>query len=228
MSEKEFKESLKELGIELNTKQEEQFRKFYQFLIEKNKVMNLTRIIKKDAVYLKHFYDSSTVVKIVDFNKVKTLCDVGSGAGFPGIVLKILYPELEIVLLDALQKRVNYLNELITYLGLEKIEAIHLRGEEYHKKQFDIVIARAVASLEKLVPICMPLVQENGRFIAMKANVSEEKLKAQPILEKKQIHLDKEIVFHLPKEESIHFFPIQNKVMHHKNNIKMNKGDFSK
>ena len=203
MSEKEFKESLKELGIELSTKQEEQFRKFYQFLIEKNKVMNLTRIIEKDDVYLKHFYDSSTVVKIVDFNKVKTLCDVGSGAGFPGIVLKILYPDLEIVLLDALQKRVNYLNELITYLGFEKIEAIHLRGEEYHKKQFDIVIARAVASLEKLVPICMPLVQERGRFIAMKANVSEEKLKAQPILEKKQIHLDKEIVFHLPKEESI-------------------------
>ena len=202
MTENEFEQELEKLGISLTEKQLEQFRKFYQFLSQKNQVMNLTRIVEVKDVYLKHFYDSSTLHKIIDFNQVTTVCDVGSGAGFPGVVLKILYPHLEITLLDALQKRVNYLQELIAYLGLEKIEAIHVRGEDYHEKKFDVVVARALASLEKLLPICMPLVQEKGCFIAMKANVEEEKATALQPGKNKGIHLEKEIVFALPKEES--------------------------
>lgn len=202
MSQNEFEKALLELGIELSFTQKEQLHRFYCFLVEKNKVMNLTRIIEEEEVYLKHFYDSLTLVKVVNLQQAKTLCDVGSGAGFPGVVLKICFPHLEVVLLDALQKRVNYLNELTNYLGLSGIEAIHLRGEHYHKKTFDIVCARAVASLDKLLPICMPLVDKTGVFVAMKANVEEELTASMNVLKKKKIKLKENKVFTLPKENS--------------------------
>ncbi len=202
MNQKEFKEQLHLLGIDLSIQQENQLEKFYEFLIQKNCVMNLTRITKKEDVYLKHFYDSLSIVKAINMNEIKTLCDVGSGAGFPGIVLKIVFPHLEIVLLDALQKRVNYLNECIHFLKLDHIEAIHLRGEEYHQKQFDLVVARAVAPLDKLLPICIPLVKKHGVFLAMKANVDEELEGVRKMMKKKNIILTKEISFYLPTEES--------------------------
>ncbi len=202
MTEKEFEEALYALNIELSKEKKEQLSSFYQFLIEKNKNLNLTRITSKEDVYLKHFYDSLTLSKIVNFNEIETLCDVGSGAGFPGIVLKIVYPHLEVVLLDALQKRVNYLNELIDYLNLKNIKAIHVRSEDYHEKKFDIVTARAVASLEKLLPTCMPLLNEKGKFIAMKANVDEELQKSLSMMKKKKIHLQQKVSFLLPVEKS--------------------------
>ncbi len=202
MNQTEFEQALLELGIVLEDDQKEKLRQFYQILKEKNEVMNLTRIIEEEDVYLKHFYDSLTLVKALDLNQVKTLCDVGTGAGFPGIVLKIVFPNLEIVLLDSLQKRVRYLEEVIARLQLTGIVAIHKRGEEYHEETFDVVTSRAVASLEKLLPICMPLVKKGGMFVAMKANVEEEMQKSMPYQKKKQIQCTKKIEFLLPKEKS--------------------------
>lgn len=173
MNEKEFIESIKELGINPTPEQLTKLNQFYQLLIEWNQKINLTRITNKEDVYLKHFYDSLTIVKVIDLNQVNTLCDVGTGAGFPGIVLKIFYPNLKITLVDSLQKRINYLNDIIKKLDLHDIKAIHTRGEDY-KETFDVVTARAVANIEKLLKYTMHLLNKNGRLIAMKGNVEEE------------------------------------------------------
>ena len=173
MTEQEFIDSIKELGIEPTDKQLYQLSKFYELLIEWNQKINLTRITDKKEVYLKHFYDSLTISKELDLNKINTLCDVGTGAGFPGIVLKIFYPNLKITLIDSLLKRVKYLNEIIKELNLKEIKAIHTRAEDY-KETFDIVTARAVANIEKLLTYTMHLVKKDGKLIAMKGNIDEE------------------------------------------------------
>lgn len=173
MNKEIFLEELKKNNIIPTPQQLNQLDNFYHLLVEWNKKINLTRIIKEDEVYLKHFYDSLMITKVVDLNNVKTLCDVGTGAGFPGIVLKIFFPNLKITLIDSLQKRVNYLNEIIKTLKLENIQAIHIRGEEY-KGQFDVVTARAVANIEKLVKYTMHLVAQDGMFIAMKGDIEKE------------------------------------------------------
>lgn len=173
MTKEEFVIEIAKLGIELTDKQQRQLEQFYNLLIEWNEKINLTRITSKEEVYLKHFYDSLTISKVIDLTKVKTLCDVGTGAGFPGIVLKIVYPNLKITLVDALQKRVNYLNTIIKELDLDGITAIHARGEDL-KEKYDVVTARAVANIEKLLKYTMHLVATNGVFIAMKGNISEE------------------------------------------------------
>lgn len=134
--------------------------------------MNLTGITIKEEVYLKHFYDSLTIAKVIDLNQYDTLCDVGTGAGFPGLVIKIIYPNLKITLLDSLNKRLNFLNIVIKELNLKDIETIHIRAEEY-KKQFDIVVARAVAPLNILLEYCIPITKVNGYFIAMKGKNEE-------------------------------------------------------
>ena len=159
--------------INLTEEQLNKLEKFYELLISWNEKMNLTRITEKGEVYLKHFYDSLTIAKVVDLSTKQTLCDVGTGAGFPGVVLKIVYPNLKITLVDSLQKRVNYLNEIVKELGLEDIHAIHSRGEDF-KETFDVVTARAVANIEKLVTYTMHLVNKNGIFVAMKGNIDEE------------------------------------------------------
>lgn len=164
---------LKKLNIDLSDKQIEQLDKYYKLLIDWNEKINLTRITEYEDVYLKHFYDSLTIAKVVDLSTKTTLCDVGTGAGFPGVVLKIVYPNLKITLIDSLQKRVNYLNEIVKEIGLEDIHAIHSRGEDY-KEKFDVVTARAVANIEKLVTYTMHLVNKNGVFVAMKGNIDEE------------------------------------------------------
>ncbi len=173
MNKEEFIEALKELGITLTEDQNHQLDQFYHLMLEWNKKINLTRITEEKEVYLKHFYDSLTLNKVVDLKNQKTLCDVGTGAGFPGIVLKIVFPNLKVTLIDSLQKRVNYLNEVIKVLQLKDIEAIHSRGEEF-KGQFDVVTSRAVANIEKLVDYTMHLVSKNGVFVAMKGNLEEE------------------------------------------------------
>ena len=173
MTKDQFIAALKELNITLSTEQQQKLDQFYHLLVEWNKKINLTRITSEEDVYLKHFYDSLTIVKVVDLNKVHTLCDVGTGAGFPGIVLKIVFPHLKITLIDSLQKRVNYLNSIIKDLSLNEIEAIHSRGEDYHKK-FDVVTARAVANIEKLLTYTMHIVNNQGVLVAMKANITEE------------------------------------------------------
>lgn len=169
----EFNQALKELNITLSVKQLDQLEKYYQLLIEWNQKINLTRIMDKKEVYLKHYYDSITITKVVDLKEVNTLCDVGTGAGFPGIVLKIMFPNLKVTLIDSLQKRVNYLNEVIKELDLKDITAIHTRGEDY-QGQFDVVVSRAVANIEKLVGYTMHLVSQEGIFVAMKGNIEEE------------------------------------------------------
>lgn len=173
MNREEFIEELSKLGIVLTKEQEVKLEKFYNLLIEWNQKINLTRIVEKEDVYLKHFYDSLTIVKAINLTKIETLCDVGTGAGFPGIVLKIVYPNLKITLVDSLLKRVNYLNSIINELELDNIKAIHTRGEDL-KETFDIVTARAVANIEKLLTYTMHLVNKDGLFIAMKGNIDEE------------------------------------------------------
>ena len=201
-----FIEETKKLGIELTSQQLEKLNQFYELLILWNKKMNLTRIIEKEDVYLKHFYDSLTLSKVIDLNQDLTICDVGSGAGFPGIVLKICFPNLKITLLDSLQKRVNYLNEIIKELDLKNIEAIHTRAEDYAKQnreKFDIVTARAVANLKILSELCIPMVKVNGLFIAMKANIEEEIENSTEILNKLDSKIEKIETFYLPIENSI-------------------------
>lgn len=173
MNKEIFIQELKKLNIKITEEQLNKLELFYDLLIKWNDLINLTRITKKEDVYLKHFYDSLTLTKVVNLNNINTLCDVGTGAGFPGIVLKILYPNLKITLIDSLQKRVNYLNEIIKELKLDNIKAIHIRGEDYHEK-FDLVTSRAVANIEKLVNYTMHLIEKKGLFIAMKGDISKE------------------------------------------------------
>ena len=170
-------------------------------MIEWNKKINLTRITEEKEVYLKHFYDSLTLNKVVDLKKIKTLCDVGTGAGFPGIVLKIIFPDIKITLIDSLQKRVNYLNTIIKELELNNIEAIHTRGEDF-KGKYDVVTSRAVANVEKLMDYTMHLVSKKGIFVAMKAKIENELTeKVRNNIENKYIII-KEEKFYLPIEES--------------------------
>ena len=173
MTNEEFIKYLKELNIYPTEEQLSKLEKFYNLLEEWNQKINLTRITTKEDAYLKHFYDSLTITKEIDLSKVETLCDVGTGAGFPGIVLKIMYPNLKVTLIDSLQKRVNYLNTIIKDLELDNIEAIHSRGEDY-KGSFDVVTSRAVANIEKLVNYTMHLVDKDGVFIAMKGDIDKE------------------------------------------------------
>ncbi len=201
MNREEFYEELKKIGIELTKEQQVKLEQFYEILIEENKKINLTRITEKEEVYLKHFYDSLTIVKATDLNNIETLCDVGTGAGFPGIVLKIVFPHLKITLIDSLLKRVKYLNETIKKLNLKDIEAIHTRAEDYNKT-FDIVTSRAVANLKKLLGYTIHLVKKNGMFIAMKGNIDEELIDIDISLNKYHCKIEDIIKFKLPKENS--------------------------
>ena len=201
MTKEEFIVALKEINITLSNEQLKKLDLFYKLLVEWNNRINLTRIIEEEDVYLKHFYDSLTLIKAIDLTKVNTLCDVGTGAGFPGIVLKIVFPNLKITLIDSLQKRVNYLNEIIKDLELTNIIAIHTRGEDY-KETFDVVTSRAVANIEKLVNYTMHLVNKNGVFIAMKGDIDKELTKEVENKLNKKYNIEKIIRFNLPKEES--------------------------
>lgn len=201
MNKEEFVEECKKININITNKQLIKLEKFYHLMIEWNKKINLTRITEEKEVYLKHFYDSLTLNKVIDLKNIKTLCDIGTGAGFPGIVLKIIFPNIKITLIDSLQKRVNYLNEIIKELELENIEAIHTRGEDYQGK-FEVVTSRAVANIEKLVNYTMHLVSKNGVFIAMKGNLeSELNQQVRKKIERKFI-IKKQEEFILPKEGS--------------------------
>ena len=201
MNKEEFIEECKKINIDIKNEQLNKLEKFYHLMIEWNKKINLTRITEENEVYLKHFYDSLTLNKVVDLKKIKTLCDVGTGAGFPGIVLKIIFPDIKITLIDSLQKRVNYLNTIIKELELNNIEAIHTRGEDF-KGKYDVVTSRAVANVEKLMDYTMHLVSKKGIFVAMKAKIENELTeKVRNNIENKYIII-KEEKFYLPIEES--------------------------
>lgn len=207
MNKEKFIEELDKINIILTEEQIEKLDKFYKLLIEWNKKINLTRIEDEKEVYLKHFYDSLTIVKVVDLNKINTLCDVGTGAGFPGIVLKIVFPNLKITLIDSLQKRVNYLNTIIKELNLNNIEAVHARGEEY-KGKFDLVTSRAVANIEKLVKYTMHLVSPSGIFVAMKGDIDNELTEDIKRKLSKKYKITKIEKFLLPIEESKRSFVV--------------------
>jgi len=168
-----FKNSLKELNIELDEVQIEKFIKYYEMLIEKNKVMNLTAITEPLEVISKHFLDSLSIVKVIDVNSINKVIDIGTGAGFPGIPLKIAFPHLNIILLDSLSKRIKFLDEVIEALELKDIKGIHGRSEELaqnkeYREKFDLVVSRAVANLATLSEFCIPFAKKNGFFISYK------------------------------------------------------------
>lgn len=177
-----FDEKLNALGITLTEKQYEQFDKYYELLVEWNKVMNLTGITEYEEVNEKHFIDSLSIVKVIDVNKVNSVIDVGTGAGFPGIPLKIAFPHLKITLLDSLNKRIKYLNTVIEELGLEDIQTIHGRAEDFarkeeHREQYDLAVSRAVANLSTLSELCVPYVKVGGMFIPYKSGEIEVEVK---------------------------------------------------
>lgn len=177
MTESEFIKYIEDLGITCDNNKLSKLNKYYEMLVEYNKVMNLTGITDKKQVYLKHFYDSLTIAKVINLNEYNTLCDIGTGAGFPGLVIKIFYPHLKVTLVDSLNKRINFLNDVIKELGLTDIETVHARIEDYahnNKDKFDIVTARAVAPLNILLEYAIPITKVNSYFIAMKGKVEEE------------------------------------------------------
>ncbi|WP_044289576.1 16S rRNA (guanine(527)-N(7))-methyltransferase RsmG [Robinsoniella sp. KNHs210] len=170
-----------ELGIHLTDTQVNQFETYYELLVEWNKVMNLTGITEYDEVMQKHFVDSLSIVKAADLGQCKKVLDMGTGAGFPGIPIKIVYPHLEVVLLDSLNKRIKFLNEVIGKLGLSGITAIHGRAEDYAKQKeyremFDLCVSRAVANLASLSEYCIPYTMLHGNFISYKSGSIEDEL----------------------------------------------------
>ena len=205
MQENRFLEELTLLNIKYDDEKLSQLNKYYEMLVEWNEKINLTAITEKEQVYLKHFYDSLTFLKAIDLNEIESLCDVGTGAGFPGLVLKIFYPHLKLTLIDSLNKRTIFLNEVVKELGLKDVEIIHTRCEEYalkNREVYDVVTARAVANLSMLMEYCSPLVKKDGYFIPMKAVVEEEINATKKASNELSLKLLEVIEFNLPIEES--------------------------
>jgi len=175
-----LEKTLEALNIQLTEKQCIQFQKYYETLVEWNKVMNLTTITNYDEVVMKHFCDSLSIVKVCDMNQQMRLIDVGTGAGFPGIPLKIVFPQLEVVLLDSLSKRIKFLEQVINILEITEIYPIHGRAEDYAKRSeyretFDLCVSRAVANLSVLAEYCLPYIRVGGIFISYKSgNIEQE------------------------------------------------------
>lgn len=202
-----LEEGCGQLGIKLSQLQKEQFIQFYEYLIEKNKVMNLTGITDFQEVLVKHFLDSLSCVKALDMSGAKKIIDVGTGAGFPGIPLKIVYPEIEFCLLDSLKKRVNFLEETFQLLKLRNITAIHGRAEEFarnksYREAYDLCVSRAVSNLATLSEYCLPYVKKGGCFISYKSGkVKEEAQQAEKAAGILGGRIKDIVYFNLPESE---------------------------
>lgn len=200
MNKEEFISALKNLNINITDKTLNDLDTYYKMLIDYNSHTNLTRITEENEVYLKHFYDSLTLVKAIDLDN-QTLLDIGTGAGFPGLVLKIVFPNLKVTLVDSLNKRITFLKSVIEKLGLKDIEAIHARAEEYaldKRESFDIVTSRAVANMSMLSELCIPFVKDHGYFVPMKADANEELKGAKNAIKTLGGVLKDTIIFELP------------------------------
>lgn len=206
MNKEQFKNELKKLNLALTLEKEEQLDKYYNLLITWNKKFNLTAIVEEEQVYLKHFYDSLTITKVINLNDINTILDVGSGAGFPGLVLKIFFPHLKLTIIDSNNKKITFLNEVIKELNLENVTLVHNRCELFARENietFDVVTARAVANLNILLELCLPIVKINGYFISMKANVSDEIKEIDNELKILNSRIKEIVTFKLPIENSI-------------------------
>jgi 16S rRNA (guanine527-N7)-methyltransferase len=217
-------EYLGKVGIEADEKQIEQLNTYYEMLVEKNKVMNLTGITEYKEVVIKHFADSAAIIKAMDLKKIGMIIDIGTGAGFPGIVLKILFPHIKITLLDSLNKRINFLNEVIDSLQLKNIETIHGRAEDFaqdkkYREKYDLCVSRAVANLATLSEYCIPFVKVGGSFVSYKAGECDEEVKeARNAISKLGSNIDKAVDYVLPDTDIARTFVV---IMKNKNTPKM-------
>ncbi|UOR10758.1 16S rRNA (guanine(527)-N(7))-methyltransferase RsmG [Halobacillus amylolyticus] len=208
MDKQTFLTALHEKGIELDEKQQQQFKQYFEILVEWNDKMNLTAITDQEGVYLKHFYDSLTAAFYHDFSKPLTICDVGAGAGFPSIPLKIVFPHLKVTIVDSLKKRITFLNHLAHELELNDVAFYHDRAENFGKNAkfregYDLVMARAVARMSVLSELCLPLAIKGGHFMAMKGpNLKGEMEEANIAIQTVGGEVKDVYTFELPEEGS--------------------------
>ena len=203
MNKNEFVLALKNLGIDITEEKLNKLDKYYDLLIEWNNKINLTRITDKEEVYLKHFYDSLTLTKVIDLNTCKNLLDFGTGAGFPGMVLKIFFPELKVTLLDSNNKKIKFLTELQEKICVDNLELINTRVENIRKERlnsYDVITARAVANMPVLTELALPLIKNGGYFIALKGGNKEEIAKSMPAITKSHGEVKEIKTFSLPNE----------------------------
>lgn len=206
MNKKEFIEELSKLNIHLTDEQLHQLDEYYKMMIEYNEKINITRITDEKDVYLKHFYDSLTLIKAYDLTKDITLCDIGTGAGFPGIVLKICFPQLKVTLVESMQKKVRFLYQVKEKLNLKDLFICKERAEIFannNREKYDLVTSRAMARLNVLTEMCIPLVKIKGYFIPMKATIDQELEEARNSIEVMNSELEDVINFTLPIENSV-------------------------
>ena len=202
MNQNEFLDYLKKIGIILDEKKQSQLKNYASFLLEFNKHTNLTSITRIEEVYLKHFYDSLTLTKIYSFSNERVL-DVGTGAGFPGLVLAIVFPSLQVTLLDSNNKKTTFLKECVNLLDLKNVEVITSRAEEYtkvHREEYDVVTSRAVSNLRILLELNLPSIKVGGYFLAMKGNALQELEEAKNALKKLNSKIEEQQEFELPLE----------------------------
>lgn len=203
----QFEKDIEALGINLTDEQIQQFIVYYEMLVEWNKVMNLTAITEYDEVMKKHFIDSISLIKAFDVSRSASVIDVGTGAGFPGLALKIAFPQLKVTLLDSLNKRIQFLNAVIEKLGLDEVETIHGRAEDFAKQgklreKYDLCVSRAVANLSTLSEYCLPFVKEGGMFISYKSEkIQEEVLKAEKAITILGGKVERQVEFMLPDSD---------------------------
>lgn len=203
----QFQKDLDSLGIVLSEQQIEQFILYYEMLVEWNNVMNLTAITEYDEVMKKHFIDSISLIKAYDVSKPVSLIDVGTGAGFPGLALKIAYPELQVTLLDSLNKRIQFLNAVIEKLALTGVDTVHGRAEDFAgagklREKYDLCVSRAVANLSTLSEYCLPFVKVGGKFISYKSEkIAEEREAAQNAIKLLGGRVSEQVEFVLPDSD---------------------------
>ena len=204
MNKEQFIEELAKINIQISSSQLNQLSVYYNLLIEENKKYNLTAITEENEVYLKHFYDSLTIVKSINITN-QYICDVGTGAGFPGMVIKILFPNTKVDLLDSTTKKCNFLNLVINKLNLNDITVINARAEEYsqiNREKYDIIVSRAVAPLKHLLEYSIPLLKVHGIFIAMKSRLTEDLKNIENYYQKLSLSNESIVEFNLPYELS--------------------------